>query len=85
MITEWKQSGLTQKTFCINNSIPYHVFHYWYGVYKAEQQAGHSFLPVKIRPACISEQIVISGPNGIQLQMPMTEQSILFLKQLLRP
>lgn len=85
MITEWKQSGLTQKSFCINHSIPYHVFHYWYGVYKTEQQVAGSFLPVKIRPACIPEQIVITGSNGIQLQVPMTDQAIGFLKQLLRP
>ena len=85
MITEWHQSGLTQKTFCVNHSVPYHVFHYWYGGYKREQEAGGSFLPVKIRPACISEQIVITGPNGIQLTVPMTDHFIGFLKQLLRP
>ena len=85
MITAWHQSGLTQKAFCVTHSVAYHVFHYWYGVYKTEQKAGGSFLPVKIRPASIPEQIIITGPNGIQLQVPMTEQSIVFLKQLLRP
>ena len=34
MISRWQQSGLTQKAFCSANNIAYHVFHYWYGVYR---------------------------------------------------
>jgi hypothetical protein len=30
MIRDWQQSGTTQRAFCIDNNIAYHVFHYWY-------------------------------------------------------
>ena len=83
MITQWKQSGLSQKVFCAGNNIAYHVFHYWYGVYKSEQKASGSFLPISITQACTREQITISGLSGIQLQVPLTDQSVRFIKQLL--
>lgn len=28
-IIGWQQSGLSQKHFCEQNGIKYHVFHYW--------------------------------------------------------
>ncbi|WP_442345985.1 IS66 family insertion sequence element accessory protein TnpA, partial [Foetidibacter luteolus] len=30
MIGDWQQSGLSQKAFCAQHGIRYHVFHYWY-------------------------------------------------------
>jgi len=30
MITSWQQSGLSQKQYCQEQNIPYHVFYYWY-------------------------------------------------------
>ena len=30
MIADWQQSGLTQKGWCEQQGIKYHVFHYWY-------------------------------------------------------
>lgn len=83
MINEWKQSGLSQKKFCVSNNTAYHVFHYWYGVYKSEQKPTGSFLPVSITPPVIQEQITISAYSGIQLQVPLTDQSVRFIKQLL--
>lgn len=83
MIKQWQQSGLSQKAFCIANNIAYHVFHYWYGVYRSEQKVTGSFLPVNITPAAIREQITITGLSGIHLQVPFTDQSVRFIKQLL--
>ncbi len=83
MIRDWQQSGTTQKAFCIANNIAYHVFHYWYGVYRSEQKASDSFLPVNITPAVNQDQITITGTGGIQLQVPLTDQSVRFIKQLL--
>jgi hypothetical protein len=48
MITLWKQSGQTQKQFCLQNNIAYHVFHYWYKVYRDQQAAGGSFVTLNI-------------------------------------
>lgn len=34
MIEAWQQSGLSQKAWCIRESIAYHSFHYWYKKYR---------------------------------------------------
>ena len=33
-IRQWQASGLSQKAFCQSNQIRYHVFHYWYRLYR---------------------------------------------------
>lgn len=83
MVTQWQQSGLTQKAFCISNNIAYHVFHYWYGVYRSNKNTSDSFLPVSITTTASPQQITLVGVNGIQVQLAFTEQSIRFVKQLL--
>jgi len=83
MITNWQQSGLSQKGFCTANNIRYHVFHYWYKVYKSEQNATSCFLPVNIKPLVGQQQITITSLNGLQLQFPLTDQVVGFIKQLL--
>jgi len=35
-ITSWQTSDLSQKEWCRQQEIPYHVFHYWYRVYRTE-------------------------------------------------
>lgn len=83
MITQWQQSGLSQRAFCAANNIAYHVFHYYYGVYRSKQNTSDSFVPVKVAPAVSGEQITITGMSGIQVQLPFTELSVRFIKQLL--
>ena len=83
MIKQWQQSGLSQKVFCADNNIAYHVVHYWYGVYKSEQKSTGTFLPVSITGPAVHEQITLKGDSGIELQLPMTDQSVRFIKQLL--
>ena len=83
MITDWQASGLKQRDYCTTNHIAYHVFHYWYGVYRAHNPASGSFIPVKVTTAGGKEQITIVGVSGIQVQLPLTQQSIGFVKQLL--
>jgi hypothetical protein len=86
LIPDWQASGVKQKEYCRTNKIAYHVFHYWYGVYRSNKADTGSFLPVKIKatPAANTpQQITILGTSGIQVQVPFTEQSIGFVKQLL--
>jgi len=83
MITQWQQSGLTQKAFCITNNVAYHVFHYWYRVYRSNQNTCGSFLPVTVTTAAGLEPVTIIGVNGIQVQLAFSDQSIRFIKQLL--
>ena len=84
MILRWKQSRQSQKFFCADNNIAYHIFHYWYGVYRAEQNTTGSFLPVRLTTAIQQEQITIRGTNGIELKFALTDQAIVFVKQLLQ-
>jgi len=83
MITDWQASGLKQREYCVANKLAYHVFHYWYGVYRANKLDTGSFLPVTVTTACSREQITIMGVSGIKVQVPLTDQSIGFVKQLL--
>lgn len=51
IITSWQQSGQSQKQYCIQNNIAYHVFHYWYKVYRQAQLGGSgSFVTLNIAP-----------------------------------
>lgn len=83
MITQWQQSGLTQKAFCITNNIAYHVFHYWYRVYRSNQNTAGSFLPVNVTKTANAGQLTLTGANGIQVQLAFNDQSVRFVKQLL--
>lgn len=83
MVTDWQASGLKQRDYCASKNIAYHVFHYWYGVYRANKTDTGSFLPLKVSSAAGKEQITIVGDSGIKVQIPLTEQSIGFVKQLL--
>jgi hypothetical protein len=42
MIEAWQQSGLSQKQYCLQNNIAYHIFHYWYKRYRNKQAANAS-------------------------------------------
>ncbi len=48
MIALWKQSGQNQKQFCLQKNIAYHVFHYWYKVYRDQPSASGSFVALNI-------------------------------------
>lgn len=84
MIEDWQSSGLNQRAYCVANNVAYHVFHYWYGVYRANKGGTGSFVPLKVTTAASKEQITIVGVSGIQVQMPLSEQSVGFVKQLLQ-
>lgn len=83
LITQWQQSGLSQRAFCGSHHIAYHVFHYWYGVYRSIKNDTGSFLPVNITSSSNHNQITITGISGIQIQFAFTDQSVRFIKQLL--
>jgi len=59
LIASWQQSGLTQKGYCEQHSIQYHVFHYWYKKYRdtqlSDKQAG--FIPLQLKPSSSAASI----------------------------
>jgi hypothetical protein len=84
MITNWQSSGLTQRDYCVANKVAYHVFHYWYGVYRAKKADTDTFLPVRVTSSVNKEKITIVGINGIKVELSFSDQSIGFVKQLLQ-
>jgi hypothetical protein len=56
LVSAWQGSGLTQKVYCEQNAVPYHVFHYWYRRLRTQQgdtiaKGGEGFM-----------QVVVSAP-----------------------
>lgn len=71
LIEQWQRSGLTQNTFCEQQSIKYHVFHYWYKRYR-EQHANQqintaSFVKLQIAKSSSSGSVEIYYPGGIRI------------------
>ena len=69
MVAAWKQSGLSQKAWCEQNQIRYHVFHYWYKLYRDEQSncSEPAFIPLNVKPSlsnasCPNVEVVL--PDG---------------------
>src|SRR3954447_18311065 len=68
IISSWKQSNLSQKAYCEQNRLRYHVFHYWYKRYRHEKS--HSgepaFIPLNVKPSfsdatCANIEVVLAG------------------------
>jgi hypothetical protein len=71
LIEQWQQSKLTQKEYCEQQLIKYHVFHYWYKRYR-EQQAGavgnsSSFVKIQVAKPVTGGAVEIHFPSGIRL------------------
>lgn len=66
-IEQWQQSGLTQKLFCEQVNVPYHVFHYWYKRYRStECKTSSSFIKLEV-PSCHSPFAELLLPDGKRL------------------
>lgn len=42
LIRKWQASGMSQKTFCKEHDLRYHVFHYWYSQFRVSTAEGSS-------------------------------------------
>ena len=83
MIEDWQASGLNQRAYCAAKKLAYSSFHYWFGLYRKKKTDTGSFFPIKVTSSPSKEQITIIGVSGIKVQIPLTEKSIGFVKQLL--
>lgn len=75
MIADWQQSGLCQKAFCSQHDIRYHIFHYWYKVYRtADSLPEASFVKLRIIPSpgsSVAELICTDGKRLV-FHQPVT-------------
>ena len=79
MITLWKQSGQSQKQFCLQNNIAYHIFHYWYKRYRNEQSNSSepAFIPLNVKPSfsdatCANIEVVLADGKRILFHQPVS-------------
>ena len=85
-IAKWQSSGQTQKAYCIEHTIAYHVFHYWYKVYR-DQNSGNNqpasgFVRLKVAASSETAYAELILPDGKHLlfHQPVTSQ---YLKALI--
>jgi hypothetical protein len=73
VVSTWQQSQLSQKSFCEQNGIRYHVFHYWYKCFRDLQSPvrDNGFIPIKIQGSNIvntaSAHAELLFPDGRRL------------------
>jgi hypothetical protein len=68
MISNWQRSGLNQKAYCAEHNIRYHVFHYWYKVYRHQSALPEaSFVKVQITPSPVSSSVELFCTDGKRL------------------
>ncbi|MEP6594988.1 MAG: hypothetical protein ABJA71_03535 [Ginsengibacter sp.] len=70
-IGQWQSSGQTQKAYCTEHTIPYHVFHYWFKVYRdqnsADQQPASTFVKLKVAASSNATYAELMLPDGKRL------------------
>ena len=52
-IASWLSSNLSQKQWCRDQGITYHIFHYWYRKYRNEHPelpSSNSFVQLAVKP-----------------------------------
>jgi len=88
MISLWQQSGITQKSFCEQHNIRYHVFHYWYKCFRDLQSPtkDEGFIPLKIQPSnpvntsCAQVELLFGDGKRLLFHQPVTSD---YLKALI--
>ena len=72
MIDRWKQSELSQKSFCEKEQIPYHKFYYWLRRSRHKKQdtketANAGFVKLNIKETISPSSIEVHLPQGARL------------------
>src|SRR3954465_5531435 len=62
-IEQWKKSGLSQKVYCEQQAVKYHVFHYWYKLYRDQHQRTAQEEPEPTSPATFIP-LTLSAPSA---------------------
>jgi hypothetical protein len=82
-IASWLSSELSQKQWCQDHGITYHVFHYWYRKYRDEHPAStndNSFVRLTVKPEGVSCEVIFTDGTKIIFREAVPAQ---YLKSLL--
>jgi hypothetical protein len=69
-IGQWRMSGLSQKAFCEQSNLSYHIFHYWYKRYRSQSNEHTNSSFVKLQPVAsplCTANIEVVWPDGKRL------------------
>lgn len=75
-VSEWESSGLSQKEFCKQRHLKYHLFHY-YRSKRSKKKGVEKLLPIQLLGQKNREEISSKGgyvlglPNGGRLSIPL--------------
>lgn len=75
VIGDWQQSGLSQKAFCSQFGLRYHVFHYWYKVYRNQGGLpGTSFIKLEVTPptGTASAELICTDGKRVVFHQPVS-------------
>ncbi len=78
MIRDWHQSGLSQKAYCEQHNIRYHVFHYWYKCFRDLQSSSRDegFISLKIQPSandsCAYVELLLADGKRVLFHRPVS-------------
>ena len=67
-IEGWRQSKLSQKTYCQQQGISFASFGYWRARLKRQTESGGKLIPVNIAKA--SSSVTVFLPLGVRLEIP---------------
>lgn len=80
LVAQWKQSGITQEKFALENNIQLIKFRYWVRQHNRQSKEKSSFIEIGSFPA---QEIVLRYPNGVELSLP-SRVSVELLKSLIQ-
>lgn len=67
-IVQWQKSGLSQKAFCQQINLSYHIFHYWYKRYRmTESNPPSSFIKLGVSSPSAASHTELVLPDGKRL------------------
>ena len=70
-IASWQKSGQSQKKYCFDQNIRYHVFHYWFKRYRDGQdikkESSRSFVKLQIASSFNTAPVELILPDGKRL------------------
>lgn len=67
LVTEWRESGLSQQQFCKQHNLTLGKFSYW--VAQSRPKSASGFAALKPDKPTTSEQVEICYPNGVVIKV----------------
>jgi hypothetical protein len=68
-IAQWRAGKLTRSEYCRQHDLKFHTFIYQIKRHQKAQVKPITLVPVKVRPALASRNLVLQGPKGWSLAL----------------